>query len=472
MFKKILQWLQRMLTAGTTVQSNETPAQILVSSEMESAISRWAMEYEGTPPWIAKDSKTLGLAAAIAAEIARMVTMEFDVSLTGSERADWIMQQLKKDLLPTLQTNVELAAALGGLVLRPFITGDGRVVIDALQGDCFYPLAFDSSRRMTAVVFTDQIVRGKKIYTRLEQHEFKNNAYRILNRCFESGHTDSLGKEISLETVPEWEGIAPETVLTNIDRPLFAYLRMPFANRVDRHSPLGVSCFAAAERLLQDADEQYGRYIWEFEGGELAIHVADDVLYKNTENGRTELAKGRERLYRGLNIGVQNENFFETFAPSLRDESIKRGFNSILQRIEFSCGLAYGTLSDPSVVEKTAEEIRASKQRSYSTVSGIQHAVQAALEDLVYAIDQLATFYHVKDSGAGAYELAVDWGDSIANDPQLRKQNFLSLVMAGKFPMQRYLVEFEGYSEDDARAAVQEAAAELNTGEPLTFEGA
>ena len=60
---------------------------------------------------------------------------------------------------------------------------------------------------------------------------------------------------------------------------------------------------------------------------------------------------------------------------------------------------------------------------------------------------------------AGAYQTAYSWDDSLVNDPGERKQMFWAYVTAGKFPMWRYLAEFEGYGEDAARAIAAEAEA-------------
>ena len=56
------------------------------------------------------------------------------------------------------------------------------------------------------------------------------------------------------------------------------------------------------------------------------------------QDGKQVLPKGKQRLFRAHNS--KDANFYEVFSPALRDESIKRGFNAILQRIEFACGLA------------------------------------------------------------------------------------------------------------------------------------
>lgn len=462
MFKRMLQWLRRILTAGRANGEGALP-DIILSAEMESAIARWADEYEGRPHWAGKDTKTLGLCASIAKELARLVTMEAEIQISGGHLAEYLQQQLLQ-VIDAMPNYVELGLALGGIVFKPYVSGD-HIVVDAVQGDAFYPTAFDSSGRMTGAVFIDQYRRQNAIYTRVEQHTFQGSTHTVSNYAFVSSNPDSLGKPVELSVLPEWSDLRPNTVFRDVDRPLFGYFKTPFANRIDRNSPLGVSIYADAEQLLRDADEQYTRYLWEYEGGEFAVYAAEESL-RPTEDGAPKMPKHQRRILRVL--PVRDPDFYKEFAPELRDEAYKRGLNSILQRIEFSCGLAYGTLSDPQVVEKTAEEIRASKQRSYSTIKGVQKAVEVAIIDLVYAVDHIAAEYGLLDSVVrDNYELVFDWDDSIVNDPAERKQMFWQYVSAGKYPMWKYLVEFEGYGEEDAKALSD--LPELSN--PFGFEG-
>lgn len=454
-FESMIGWIRRTFATVFGRNANDK-IDVLLSNDMSDAIARWAKIFEGRPPWLGKNMPTVGLAPALAAEVARLVVMEASIAITGSVRADYLSTQLEP-LRLRLQNDVHLAAAMGGLLLKPLVS-EGRIVVDAVQADCFYPIAFDSSGRMTSVVTAEQITRKGTIYTRLEYHSYLPGQHVIQNRAFASTTDVAIGKPIALDEIPEWASLSPEWTFTGVDRPLFAYLRMPFANRIDRASPLGVSIYAGAEHLLQDADEQYGRFLWEFEGGELAIDLAEDYIHPGMDDSHAfQMPKGKQRLFRGLRM--QDKNFYNVFSPTLRDASLKNGFNTILQRIEFNCGLAYGTLSDPQQIEKTAEEIRAGKQRSYATVSAIQRAVESAVDDLVYAMDVYSSQYHLAPSGA--YSVACDWGDSIVNDPQQRKTMFWQYVQAGKFPFWRYLVEFEGYTEEEARKIQSEQSQQM-----------
>ena len=458
MFEKLLKWLRGLLNQmfDDAVGSPD----IVISSKMENALPLWVAIYECGGPWCSekKNIHSLCLGPAIAQEFSRLVTMESEITCTGSARADWLMQQARPfwDALPA---TVETACALGGCVFKPYVQG-GRIVVDVVQEDCFFPTTFDTSGRMIGAIFTEQIKRRNAIYTRLEHHEFKNGTETITNKAFVSATSAQLGREIPLTEVPEWADISPDARIDNLTRPLFAYFRVPTANRVDRHSPLGASVYALAVDTIRDADVQYGSLLWEYRGGELAIDV-DAAAIRQDADGALRMEERDRRLYRHLLNG--NPNMWNTFSPALRDASYLNGLDAILRRIEFQCGLAYGTISNPQSVEKTAEEVRASKQRSYATVCLIQNALQAAMEDLFCAMDVYATLYGL--ATAGSYTLAFDWDDSIVNDPAARKQQFWQYVEAGRFPFARYLVEFEGYSEDEAAAIAAEAA----TAEPLTF---
>ena len=117
---------------------------------------------------------------------------------------------------------------------------------------------------------------------------------------------------------------------------------------------------------MQDADDQYQRLLWEFEGGELAIDADITVL-----EASGELPRGKKRLFRNLGKDL-DDGFYEVFSPTLRDESLINGLNQILRKIEFVCGLAFGTISETEYSAKTATGIKMSQQRSYSTVIDIQ----------------------------------------------------------------------------------------------------
>ena len=161
--------------------------------------------------------------------------------------------------------------------------------------------------------------------------------------------------------------------------------------------------------------------------------------------------KLKSRLYKKLDTG--KDDFFEDYSPEVRDEPMWRGLNKTLQRIEFNLGLAYGTLSEPNTVDKTATEIRSSKQRSYATVSKMQENLQKALENLIYAIDVLVTLYGLAPQGN--YETSFNWDDSLIVDTEREQTLQMQEVSQGLRSKVKYIMFRYGLTEEQAIEELQ-----------------
>lgn len=416
---------------------NNIDVDINISDDMTRAIELWTQMYEDNPTWLEEENlQSLNTASSIASELARLVTIEMKSEVTGSKRADYLNKQYQR-VIDNIRVNTEYACAKGGIIFKPYVDGK-NIAVDCVQQGEFYPVKFNSNGDLIAAIFPDTIIEKNKKYTRLEYHHLMDDEiYYISNKCY-----NEAGKEIELTKVETWKDIEPEVNLRGVEIPLFSYFKMPLANNVDSKSNLGVSVYSKATNIIKEIDKQHTKILWEYEGTELAIDVNIDML----KNG-SKLPKGKDRLFRRLD--TEDEDFYKTFNPDIRDEPLFNGLNKLLKRVEFNCGLAYGTLSDIEVVEKTAEEIKASKQRSYSTVVDIQKALKVSLENLLYAMDYLATYDKLEDKGE--YEVSFEFDDSIIIDSKSEQAIMMQEVAAGLIKPEKYLMERYGVTEDQAR---------------------
>lgn len=440
--ERIGQVIRKML--GREKIKDAIGVEVAVSDKMANEIDLWAKMYKNEPPWKEKNIKLCGLPAAIAGEFARLVTLELKTEVTGNDFINEEYQAVVSDI----RKYTEYACAKGGLAMKPYAS-EGHIEVDMVQADRFFPTKFNSRGEVTAAVFAESLTVGKKVYTRLEYHQHEGTMYHINNKAFVKQDLDNvevLGKEVPLTAVPEWANLQEEVTLKNVKMPLFAYFKIPNANNVDDTSPLGVSVYSRAINDIKEADNQWTRLLWEFEGSELAID-ADITLFKKDDKGNYEFPKGKDRLFRMMDLD-DNAEKYKVFAPAIRDENLINGFNAILRRIEFNVGLAYGTLSDPNTVDKTAEEIKASKQRSYSTVSDIQKSLQTALKQLVYAMDVMAQLSGL--SGRKKYEMSFDWDDSIVIDKEQELASMQQDAVAGFIRKELYVAAKYGVSEEEA----------------------
>ena len=434
--------------------------EISVSSKMEEAISLWIKMFQNEPPWVdeEKGEFTMSLPNSISSEVARLTTVEMVSTVSGSPRADYINEQYQK-VVEQARNFTEFACGMGGIALKPYVAGD-KIPVTIVYADDFYPTKFNSNGEILGACFLDYAYDDKFRYTRVEEHGFEDNGdYFIRNKCFRVQVSDisigeeSLGTEVPLTEVQAWQEISEYVTIGKLEKPLFSYFRMPFANSVEPKSPLGVSCYARAIDMIKKADRLWSEIIWEYEGGELAINASRN-LFPRDIHGDPIIPAGRERMFKDVFDFSNEENFLDVFNPAFRDSSLFNGLNKTLQRIEFLCGLAYGTISDPALVEKTATEIINAKQRSYSTIHDTQGALERALNDLVYAIDALATLYNL--APAGTFETTFEWDDSIIVDAEQERLRDRDEVRDGLMTKWEYRMKWYGETEEVAKRMLGE----------------
>ena len=414
----------------------------------------------------------------------------------NTERAEYLESQYKK-LKKQLRKQIEYGIAKGGLVIKPYIitnesTGteftteentdgtsavldelehDTIIQFDFIQADAFYPLAFNAAEKITEAVFIQTKVETDAVYRRLEYHKWENNVATIINKAYRSTNLDTsmdmhlvdLGKEINLTEVQEWKDLAPETTIKNVEQPLFAYFKMPEANIIDTTSPLGVSGFSRAVPLIHDADMQYSRLLWEYEGGEMAIDIDRDALYEEPKLDGTHRTKPnhlQKRLFRRVDLGTAET--YQQFAPALRDASYIQGLNVILMRIEDTCGISRGTLSDNTVeVARTATELKILKQRSYQTNAEIQSAIEEALREVIYIMNVYCTLYDITPDGE--YDVSFEWDDSIITDIDTELEKRLLLLQNAITSKKELRMWYFGETDRQAEEALTQIQEELAT---------
>lgn len=408
-----------------------------------------------------------------------------EVILGDTARAEFLNTQYTK-VKNKIRNQLEYGIAKGGLVIKPYIvisdiTTDGEntdtennirqdvdIEFDYIHADNFFPIAFDGSGKITEAAFVQVKTDKSTVYTRLEYHKLQNNMVTVTNLAFKKENrtqpstTDfdsDLGEQINLTEVPEWADLQPVIQIENVDRLLFAYFKMPEANTIEAHSPLGVSGYSRAVKLIKEADLQYSRMLWEFQGGELAIDIDRDALntVEDEEKNTYEIPNMLQaRLMRKVDLG--NSETYQVFNPPYRDASLINGLNNILMRIEDVCALSRGTLSDVAAEARTATELKILKQRSYSANAEIQKALEDALKDLVYVMDIYCTLYEV--TAPGEYDISFEWDDSILVDVETELSKRITLMQNGLASKLETRMWYFGETERQAREALNNVSQE------------
>ena len=434
---------------------------------MAAAVQAWGRIYAGEPDWVSPEDhiRSINFAKAICSETARLAMLGAKISITGSARADWLMEQIDA-VYYRLRQWVEYGGAYGTVLLKPGDKGvelylpDEFIVTDAEDGE-IAGAAFISR-------YHDE--DAGRWYTRLEYHRFAEDGgervYTIANRCYVGNSRNDTSKEISVDASP-WAGIAAEVQIRNLSAPLFAVLRMPAANNIQIGSPLGMAIFADAMAELRDLDIAYSRAAKEIQDSKRTVLLDSDRLVPSAQrlhNGVAANVLGAPwgasplpdyvKLVDGT--GAADSDVYHEINPELNTEMRLQGINALLSQIGFKCGYSNGyfVFNERSGMV-TATQVEADDRRTVQLIKDVRDALEQCLTALVRALDAMADLYGL--TPAGAYELSCDFGDVTYNREE-DKQSWWRYVVQNRVPFWLYLTKFEGYTEDEARAV--EAAAQ------------
>lgn len=403
---------------------------LAITDDMMQSIEMWQKCFAGQAFWLSDSVISLRLEQAITREFANITLNEMTASVSN-DKLQKIFETATEDLNSELQSGL----ATGAMVIKPL----GGDKVQYISANAFVPIEFDARHRLVKVIFPEFKKIGDNYYTRLEYHSLDTEkGLTITNTAYVSASEGQLGREIPLAAVDEWASLPNAVTYPAMLRPAFGYFRTPIKNTIDG-SYCGVSVYANDINLIRKIDTQFGRLDWEFESGERAIHV-DAAAFK--KEGTEKLNK---RLYKAVDVDLGDNELFKDFSPAIRQGDITDGLNTYLRRLEFSVGLAYGDLSNPETVAKTATEIKSAKDRKYNTVSAIQKQLKYCLDDLVYA---LAFYNSLTTSG---YTFVCDFKDSILTDEQTERTQDIQDLSLGIMRPDEYRMKWYGEDEKTAK---------------------
>lgn len=427
----------------------------ITNKEVTRFIDMCANIYKGSPEWVdeANNVKTINVARTICQETARLVMLATGIHVEGSPRAEW-MQGRIDSIYPKLRSWVEFACAYGNVILKPSIDS-----VDLILPDKFM-VTEEKNNKVTGAIFLEQKCneKGDKWYTRLEYHRFLDNGlYMITNKCYEGDSKNDMEKKVNIEDTP-WSMLQEEVAVQDLEKPLFSVLSMPSANHIEETSALSLPMFSDAIEELKDLDIAYSRNAEEiFDSQRIVLLDADKLLpSKNVQLNPLLQKNTREQMelpkfVRNV-MGNGTTDFYQEINPTLNTAVRLDGINALLSQIGYKCGFSNGYfVFNEKTGMVTATQIESDDRRTLQMIKDIRDKVQACIDDLCYAMNAFADLYDL--SPAGEYEINYDFGD-LTYSYQEDKAMWWTYVQTGKIPFWRYLVKFEGMTEEEAKEIV------------------
>jgi A118 family predicted phage portal protein len=400
--------------------SGPQPRPVQYGTGVVSRIARW---WWGTPP--APGEQRTKLHIPIAGDLCG-ASSDLLFSEAPVLRAKDDTTQKRLDLIAdegmhaSLQTAAEVAAALGGVYLRPVYDPNirDRPWLDAVHADRAVPEF--TWGQLSAVTFWHVLSDDGKgtVYRHLERHDPEQVSHGLYK-----GDDDTLGMLVPLEEHP---ATARYTKLVNdqgiIPSPYkgLAPAYIPNVNSrrwrgVQALTHFGRSDLESIEPLMDALDEAYASWMRDVRLGKGRV-IAPNAFLQNLGPGQGALYNPDQEIYSGLEILPKSgDSALEVVQFEIRVAQHRDTVNDLIDQILRSAGYSGQTFGRGQDVAVTATEVTARERRSMTTrgkkilrwQAGLGHALEALL-----AVDA-----EVFRSGVIVQQPVIEFGDSVSEDP-------------------------------------------------------
>lgn len=453
-FTRLMRRIRNLFVDSSDI-GREFGIDLITSDDMNNALKWWDNISTGKPPWKSAEDEidTINMAKHISDTRAKLTTLDIGIAISGSPRADYL-QTLADDLLKRLPEKIAEADRLGGVMIK----WNGETWDFVLPGN-FGITAKDANGEIVGAIFASHTSHGKNHFTRLEYHRFESSSegsvYVVTNKAFKNqieGSKSVLGAPVKLQSIPTWATIQDEVRIANLDKPLFAYYRVPGANTIDPTSPLGLSVFANALTELKAIDIAVSRKNTEIEDSKHITFVGQTVIQNATNKGIK-----LPRFVKGLGMGINDGDTtaVHEHVPTIQTDARIKDINFNLSMAGVKCGFSEGVfVMDGQTGMITATQVESDDRDTIQTIKADRDALRDALAQSIAGADAIVTLYGL--APLGEYEINFNFGD-ITYSYEEDKASWRAYAMQGWIPKWLYFVRFEGMSEDEAKAITAEA---------------
>lgn len=467
MFERIKGWIRKageMMGLIEKVNKVTDFGMIPVSDEFYQYIITWRSLYKGFHKDIhefhyehmgkscQRNLATLNMPKVVSQEMAMMIFNErCKISVSDESYNDYIQYVFKENkFYSNFQQQLEYMFAQGGMVVKPYVA-HGEVKFAYATADTFLPISWDNIR-ITEGVFVSEFTKRGKFYTHLEWHVRDGEYYVIKNQLFESATGVDIGLEVSLALMSDT--LETEVRLTNVTRPLFAYMKPNVANNIDMTLPLGVSIFANAYDTLKSLDIAFDSFQREFRLGRKRIIVPTSAI-----QARPDLKTGAMKTYFDTNDEVYEAMDYsmdgtgsqiQEINSTLRIQEHVDAINAQLNILSMQIGMSSGSFSfDAAGGLKTATEVVSEQSKTFKTKQSHENIIEQGITDLIDCIGVISQLYGLYNPPT-EYDVTVTFDDSIAQDRTADINEQVLLISSGLQSKLDAIMKLHGLAEPEA----------------------
>ena len=423
----------------------------------------------------------LPIARTAAKKIASLVYNEqAEISAKDKTLNKFLNDMLANDRFnKNFERYLESALALGGLAMRPYIDGD-KVRVAFIQAPVFLPLQSNTQDVSSAAILTKTIKSEGKTnvyYTLVEFHEWvtkdgseigstkDKNLYRITNELYKSDTGESLGQRVNLQEL--YPDLEPVTVLKDLSRPLFTYLKTPGMNNKDINSPLGLSIFDNAKTTIDFINRTYDEFMWEIKMGQRRVIVPEQLTQLKVQDTQGNITfKHRfdveQNVYMQVGAGNMDSGNIVDLTTPIRSSDYISAISEGLKLFEMQIGVSSGMFTFDGQGVKTATEIVSENSDTYQMRNSIVALVEQSIKELCVSMCELGKAFGLyKGNIPELDDISVNLDDGVFTDRHAELDYWMKMVAAGFATQKRGIAKTLNITEDEAEKELAEINGEL-----------
>lgn len=417
----------------------------------------------------------LPIARTASKKIASLVYNEqAEITADDDTLNDFLNDMLGNDRFnKNFERYLESCLALGGLAMRPYVDGD-KIRVAFIQAPVFLPLQSNTQDVSSAAILTKTIKsEGKNnvYYTLVEFHEWvtkdgdtygstkDKSLYRITNELYKSRTDSTLGERVNLsELYPDLE---PVTVLKDLSRPLFTYLKTPGMNNKDINSPLGLSIFDNAKTTIDFINRTYDEFMWEVKMGQRRVLVPEQMTQLKVQDEQGNITFKRrfdveQNVYMQVAAGNMDSGNITDLTTPIRSSDYISAIAEGLKLFEMQIGVSNGMFTFDGQGVKTATEIVSENSDTYQMRNSIVALVEQSIKELCVSMCELGKAVGIyKGTVPELDEISVNLDDGVFTDRHAELDYWAKMVAAGLVPKTMAIEKTLNVTEEQAKEIYQ-----------------
>lgn len=417
----------------------------------------------------------LPIARTAAKKIASLVYNEqAEITADDDTLNDFLNDMLGNDRFnKNFERYLESCLALGGLAMRPYVDGD-KIRVAFIQAPVFLPLQSNTQDVSSAAILTKTIKsEGKNnvYYTLVEFHEWvtkdgdtygstkDKSLYRITNELYKSRTDSTLGERVNLsELYPDLE---PVTVLKDLSRPLFTYLKTPGMNNKDINSPLGLSIFDNAKTTIDFINRTYDEFMWEVKMGQRRVIIPEQMTQLKVQDEQGDITFKRrfdveQNVYMQIAAGNMDSGNIADLTTPIRSSDYISAIAEGLKLFEMQIGVSNGMFTFDGQGVKTATEIVSENSDTYQMRNSIVALVEQSIRELCVSMCELGKAVGLyKGTIPELDDISVNLDDGVFTDRHAELDYWMKMVAAGLAPKTMAIAKTLNVTEEQAEEIYQ-----------------